>query len=219
MISIDTLSSIGQYRDWLNNLRVAKEILAIFLKDNPVDTLTSRQLIGLKYFLCAFTADQVKQLSAEEYSAAAREIGQLECPAEVLLALQEKAVEAYGDPSLWTKDEMDTVGTVTASLNSTQISSISAGTLSYITPEAISLIPSSVFRALSPDLLSSLGTENYAAVSQMQWAVLDDAQRKALNLNSGASISSTVETSSSGGPSSAAAPVLVLALTLVGLSF
>nr|XP_015193272.1 PREDICTED: otoancorin-like isoform X1 [Lepisosteus oculatus]XP_015193273.1 PREDICTED: otoancorin-like isoform X1 [Lepisosteus oculatus] len=146
MISIDTLSSIGQYRDWLNNLRVAKEILAIFLKDNPVNTLTSRQLIGLKYFLCAFTADQVKQLSAEEYSAAAREIGQLECPAEVLLALQEKAVEAYGDPSLWTKDEMDTVGTVTASLNSTQISSISAGTLSYITPEAISLIPSSVFR-------------------------------------------------------------------------
>ncbi|XP_066570297.1 otoancorin-like [Amia ocellicauda] len=214
--SIDTLSSIGQYSEWLDNLSVAKEILATFLRDNPVKNLTSRHLLGLGYFMCAFTPDQIAQLSSTEYSAAAYSIGQLQCPLDVLSALKDKCVEAFGDPSSWTKDKMVTAGTVAATLNSTQLGTLSEDAVGYITPAAISLMPSRTFKVLSPAQLSRLGMENYAAVDDTQLDMLDPSQIEALNYNTGATTPYRADSGSSSAAHlrAAMAPFLLTVIVL-----
>ncbi|XP_058865413.1 otoancorin-like [Acipenser ruthenus] len=223
--NIDALAAIGKYQDWSSDATVAataKQIVENFLKSNASNTLLSKDLLALGYLLCAFTPEQIAAVSAAEYSSAASNIGKLKCSLPVLTALKNKAVEAFGAPSAWTTVQMQDIGTLTAALTSAEFSAISKEKMSYITPEAVSLIPPAVFQTLTIDQLRFLGTENLAAVSSQQKASLDTTKALALNENSGATVTPTSAPLTSASASLACesplAAAIALALTLLALS-
>ncbi|KAK6467906.1 otoancorin-like [Huso huso] len=223
--NIDALAAIGKYQDWSSDATVAataKQIVENLLKSNAPNTLLSKDLLALGYLLCAFTPEQIAAVSAAEYSSAASNIGKLKCSLPVLTALKNKAVEAFGAPSAWTTVQMQDIGTLTAALTSAEFSAISKEKMSYITPEAVSLIPPAVFQTLTIDQLRYLGTENLAAVSSQQKASLDTTKALALNENSGATVTPTSAPLTSASASLACesplAAAIALALTLLALS-
>ncbi|XP_041098279.1 otoancorin-like [Polyodon spathula] len=216
--NIDALAAIGKYQDWSSDATVAataKQIVENFLKSNAPSTLLSKDLLALGYLLCAFTPEQIATVSAAEYSSAASNIGKLKCSLPVLTALKNKAVEAFGAPSAWTTVQMQDIGTLTAALTSAEFSTISKEKMSYITPEAVSLIPPAVFQTLTIDQLRYLGTENLAAVSSQQKALLDPTKTLALNENSGATVPLTTTPSPTASGSQAHASPLAAAIALV----
>ncbi|KAK1155966.1 otoancorin-like [Acipenser oxyrinchus oxyrinchus] len=223
--NIDALAAIGKYQDWCSDATVAataKQIVENFLKSNASNTLLSKDLLALGYLLCAFSPEQIAAVSAAEYSSAASYIGKLKCSLPVLTALKNKAVEAFGAPSAWTTVQLQDIGTLTAALTSAEFSAISKEKMSYITPEAVSLIPPAVFQTLTIDQLRYLGTENLAAVSSQQKALLDTTKALALNENSGATVTPTsaplTSASASLARASPLAAAIALALTLLALS-
>ncbi|XP_066556892.1 otoancorin isoform X2 [Amia ocellicauda] len=184
---IDTLAASGPYADWVNTtiLPKAQIIVGEFLVNNTIPSLGSSDLVGLGYFLCAFSAAQVKQISATAFSTAAQNIGTLQCPTDTMVALKDKAKEAFGDPSTWTEDTLQELGTITSALTASEISTLPNNVMSYLTPKSVSLIPGGILNQLSLDQLRNLGTENYAAVSAEQRSKMDASKLQALDENSG----------------------------------
>ncbi|XP_039609557.1 otoancorin-like [Polypterus senegalus] len=182
---IDVLSSIGPYPDWLNVtfFSNAQIIANNFLKTMPARSLLSSDLVGLGYFICAFSPEQISNISPTEYSTSANSIGKLNCPFPVLRALKDIAVQAFGTPSSWTADQLQEVGTVTAGLSSSELQSINNSVVAYITPMAVSLIPLDVFKGFTVQQLENFGMENEVAVTSSQRSVLNSDQSNALAKN------------------------------------
>ncbi|XP_029429952.1 otoancorin-like [Rhinatrema bivittatum] len=190
---IDMLTEISGYKEWAdsNHKTRSQIIVRNFLSPGQtVANLSDTDLVGLGYFLCVFTPGQIQQISKVAYSTAAMAVGKLMCPDdEVLTALKNKAVEAFGSSSNWTKEMVQEVGTVAAGLSAAEIAQLPETVMPFLTPECIPLIPSSSFSTLSVSQLKSLGPENSLAVSTRQLSSLSPAQRDAVNQSSGSSSS------------------------------
>ncbi|KAK1161820.1 otoancorin-like [Acipenser oxyrinchus oxyrinchus] len=210
---IDMLSAVGESKDWLNPemQSKAKSIVDNFLKDKTVSTLTSSDLVGMRYFICVLSAEQIGNISNTEYSTAINNIGKLQCPSDVLTALKNKAISTFSSPDTWSEDIAQALGTTLAGLTGSEISKLGERVMPFLTPEAVSLIPPAVFKSLSTAQLRNLGTDNFAAVSSAQRAQLDTVKLQALNENSGA----TNPAYSTGHKISPAFAAITLALTLL----
>ncbi|MBN3315067.1 OTOAN protein, partial [Atractosteus spatula] len=195
--NIDMLAASGEYSDWLNGtlLLQAQAIVTNFLKNASAGSLDSSSLVGLGYFLCVFPPEQVKMLNASEF----RSIGKLRCSNNSLAALKEKAKEAFGPVSSWSEELLQELGTIVAALNTSEISTLPESVMSYLTPQAVSVVSANVFSGLTVGQLRSLGTENYAAVSLEQRQGLSLEQLRALDENSGSRDSSSSKSSSEHG--------------------
>ncbi|XP_033913101.3 otoancorin-like [Acipenser ruthenus] len=185
---IDMLSAVGESKDWLSPAMQskAKSIAENFLKIKPASSLTSSDLVGMRYFVCVLSAEQIENISNVEYSTAVSNIGKLQCPSDVLTALKNKAISTFGSPDTWSEDVAQDLGTIAARLNGSEISKLGENVMPYLTPEAVSLIPPAVFKSLSAAQLRSLGTDNVAALSSDQSAQLDAVLLQALDVNPGA---------------------------------
>ncbi|XP_033910310.3 otoancorin-like [Acipenser ruthenus] len=210
---IDMLSAVGESKDWLNPemQSKAKIIVDNFLKNKTVSNLTSSDLVGMRYFICVLSAEQIGNISNAEYSTAVSNIGKLQCPSDVLTALKNKAISTFGSPDTWSEHVAQDLGTTMAGLTGSEISKLGERVMPFLTPEAVSLIPPAVFKSLSAAQLRSLGTDNFAAVSSAQIAQLDTVKLQALNENSGA----TNPAYSAGHKISPAFAAITLALTLL----
>ncbi|KAK1159730.1 otoancorin-like [Acipenser oxyrinchus oxyrinchus] len=186
--NIDMLSAVGESKDWLSPAMQsrAKSIAENFLKIKPASSLTSSDLVGMRYFICVLSAEQIENISNVEYSTAVSNIGKLQCLNDVLTALKNKAVSTFGSPDTWSEDVVQDLGTIVARLNGSEISKLGEKVMPYLPPEAVSLIPPAVFKSLSAAQLRSLGTDNFAALSSDQRAQLDTVLLQALDVNLGA---------------------------------
>ncbi|XP_041074733.1 otoancorin-like [Polyodon spathula] len=213
---IDMLSAVGESKDWLSpaTQSQAKSIAENFLKTKPASNLTSSDLVGMRYFICVLSAEQIGNISNTEYSTAASNIGALQCPSNVLTALKNKAISTFGSPDTWSEDVVQSLGTTLAGLNGSEISKLGEKVMPYLTPEAVSLIPPALFKSLSLEQLRNLGTDNFAAVSSDQKAQLDTLKLQALNENAGA----TNPAYSAGHKISPAFAAVTLILTLLTLN-
>ncbi|XP_043942465.1 otoancorin-like [Protopterus annectens] len=194
-IDVDTLASISQYPEWSTKQYAtqSQNIVQNFLANNPVNQLTSIDLVAVAYFLCSFSTDQIKGISTTAYRSAARDIGALRCSdSNVLTSLKTKAVEVFGSPSNWTGDILQEIGTVVAGLDSSEIQQLNIEAVKYITPDAVALIPPSTFSAMSIQQLQKFGTDNYGAVTTEQLNSLSSTKQFALRENSGSSSQNSV---------------------------
>ncbi|MGH0138777.1 UNVERIFIED_CONTAM: hypothetical protein FKN15_015874 [Acipenser sinensis] len=66
---IDMLSAVGESKDWLSPAMQskAKSIAENFLKIKPASSLTSSDLVGMRYFICVLSAEQIENISNVEF--------------------------------------------------------------------------------------------------------------------------------------------------------
>ncbi|XP_067827138.1 otoancorin-like [Heptranchias perlo] len=185
---IDTIGAISDYKEWASNeySSRAKTIVQNFLDGREGSTLSSIDLVGMGYFLCTLSSDQIKNISVTAYSSAARDIGNKMCPnIETLTALKEKAVQAFSDVKNWTGAQLQEIGVVAAGLSAEEVPQLMTSAVSFLTPEAVSQFPPNVFSAMTIEQLRNLGPQNYGAVTQAQRDALSKEKLEALNENAG----------------------------------
>ncbi|XP_059813270.1 otoancorin-like isoform X2 [Hypanus sabinus] len=212
---IDTLGAISGYSKWASNdySSRAKTILKNFMKGRAFSNLTSTDLVGLGYFLCAFSSDEIKDIDVAAYRSAARDIGSIMCPkTETLTALKERAVQAFSNVGNWTGAQLQEIGVVAAGLNAVEVRKLMTSTVSFLTPEAVSNFPPKVFSSMTVEQLRNLGPENYGAVTEAQKKALSPGQIDALKENIG------IARSTSGAGSIYWNPVIMLTLLVLSLT-
>ncbi|XP_062894517.1 otoancorin-like [Mobula hypostoma] len=145
---IDTLGAISGYSNWAskNYSSRAKTILKNFMNGRAFSALTSTDLVGLGYFLCASCSDEIKDINATAYRSAARDIGSIMCPeTETLTALKEKAVQAFSSVENWTGAQLWEIGVIAAGLSAKEVQKLMTSAVSFLRPEAVSKFPPKVF--------------------------------------------------------------------------
>ncbi|XP_069470229.1 otoancorin-like [Ambystoma mexicanum] len=191
-VDTDTLAEISNFPEWATTTYKSRSaiILKYYLSNGrTVASLGDTDIVALGYFLCVFSADEIKQINSTAYSGGAMQVGKLMCPdTAVMTEMKNKAVEVFGSPSTWTREVCQEVGTVAAGLTVADISQLPASVMPFLTPEAIAMIPPKVFSSLTPAQLMNLGPENLSIVSDQQRSSLSASQRDALMADPGSSV-------------------------------
>ncbi|XP_048471329.1 otoancorin-like [Rhincodon typus] len=185
---IDTIGAISDYQEWASTeySKQAKTIMKNFLGQRSDSQLSSTDLVGMGYFLCTRSSDEIKNINATAYSTAAKEIGETMCPnIETLTALKNKAVEAFSSVDTWTGTQLQEIGVVAAGLSKEEVPKLMTSAVSFLTPGAVSKIPPNVFSAMTVEQLRNLGPQNYGAVTDAQKAALSQEKLQALKENAG----------------------------------
>ncbi|XP_032896482.1 otoancorin isoform X2 [Amblyraja radiata] len=174
--STDTVAALIRHRQW--SPPQVRSLLEGFLHDSglPVEALSGWDLAGLDRLLCAMTGPELDSVSTAAYSVAAARVGELACEAQVLRRLLRKAREVFGDVGQWHGFVLWEVGTVAAGMSGEELKLLVPDLMPYFTPAAMAILPTHVFKELSPEQLKKLGPENSAAVTAAQEAALNREQ-------------------------------------------
>ncbi|XP_041030011.1 uncharacterized protein LOC121269484 isoform X2 [Carcharodon carcharias] len=185
---IDTIGAISEYKDWasIEYSSRAETIMKNFLGERQCSAVSGTELVAMGYFLCSCWPDQIKKINVTAYSAAAKDVGNVMCPkTETLVALKEKAVEAFPKVGSWTGADLQEMGVVAAGLSAEEVAKLMTSAVSFLTPEAVSRFPPKVFSAMNVEQLRNLGPQNYGAVTETQKRELSKEKLDALNENAG----------------------------------
>ncbi|XP_069750628.1 otoancorin-like isoform X1 [Narcine bancroftii] len=212
---IDNIGAISEYKEWAKAeySSRANTIVNNFISGRAYNHLSSTELVGLGYFICTFTSDQIKSINNSAYSSAAKDIGNKMCPNfETLVAFKKKAVQVFGSVDKWTGAELQEIGIAAAALNAEEIIYLMTSAVPFLTQLAVSRFPPKVFSAMTNAQLRNLGIENYGAVTEKQKAALSISQLNALNENVG------IARMVSGAGSIHWSPVITLTLLVLSLT-
>ncbi|XP_068173270.1 stereocilin [Antennarius striatus] len=151
------------------------------------EKLTALDLATFGHLICGLNPAELKTLSPYNLSMAVpflREMS-LPCSEQQMEALTSRLSrpEAFGPVSAWGPEVFTETGTLAVGLEDLMLSALVQEQLEGITPEAISLMrPKKMAVVFSASQLSCLTVEQAWAVTEEQWAELDQQQKHAVGL-------------------------------------
>lgn len=170
--------------------------------DLSAESLDASDLADIDVFICGPSSAEIQQLNPTAFADAVALINKVGCSAEVAQHFKPIIVEAFGPPSSWDKDVVSDLGTFIVVLNADELASMNKSVFSYISPEAIPLIPPEHFANVSAAQLQALGADNAARLTEAQKQALTPEQQSGLNQAMAGSRDETPQNNNSGGSSS-----------------
>ncbi|KTG07483.1 hypothetical protein cypCar_00006474 [Cyprinus carpio] len=185
--NLAVVAHLGGLSGW-NSKKMRAVVLGIMkqLKQKP-EELGVVELVSFGLLLCGFSSSEISRLDPFNLSGAALFLG------EMILPCSEQQTEAltsrlssplgFGPVSSWGSEVFTEIGTLAAGLEDMVLSALIKEQVEGLTPAAITLIPPRKFAVVfSATQLYWLSSEQAFAVTEEQWAELDNEQRQALGM-------------------------------------
>ncbi|XP_051919410.1 stereocilin-like isoform X1 [Hippocampus zosterae] len=181
------LAHLGTVSSWRpKKMRVV--ILGVLRERNlKIEELSAVDLATFGHLICGLYPSEIKRINAYNLSMAVRFLGEmsLPCKEEQMEALTSRLSrpEAFGPVSAWGSEVFTEIGTLAAGLEDIVLSALTREQVEGITIEAIGVLsPKKMPVVFSAIQLSWLSAEQAWAITEDQWAELDNEQRHAVGL-------------------------------------
>ncbi|XP_016403909.1 stereocilin-like [Sinocyclocheilus rhinocerous] len=183
--NLAVVAHLGDLNGW-NAKKMRAVVLGIMKRlKQKTEELGVVELVSFGHLLCGFSSSEISHLDPFNLSVAALFLG------EMVLPCSEQQTEAltsclssplgFGPVSSWGSEVFTEIGTLAAGLEDMVLSALIKEQVEGLTPAAITLIPPRKFTVVfSATQLSWLSSEQACAVTEEQWAELDNEQRQAL---------------------------------------
>ncbi|XP_061102858.1 stereocilin [Conger conger] len=185
LTDLGTVAHLGTLTGWSPKKMRAATLGFLRRGRRKVEDLGETELASLGNLLCGLTASEITRLDPHNLSLAVlflRELA-LPCVEQQMEALtsQLSSPLAFGPISTWGSEVFTEIGTLAVGLPDMVLSALVREQIEGLTPEAITLIPSSKLAVVfSATQLSWLSPEQASAVTQDQWTELGSEQRQSL---------------------------------------
>ncbi|CAI9722730.1 Hypothetical predicted protein [Octopus vulgaris] len=181
--TLDLAFSLGNQITWQSNkLKATFDVLYKKLLNSSSSYITSLELQTFRNLLCGMNTNIIQSIKSEEYSTAARELGNIDCFTNEQHKLWvKKAKDVYQDVDKWSDSIIASMGAVISGLSAEDLQKLTSTQITAILPDTIPKIAAESLKNFHPHQFRYLTTSQVQKITAAQKSELNSEQTDIIN--------------------------------------
>ncbi|XP_014777598.1 uncharacterized protein LOC106874393 isoform X2 [Octopus bimaculoides] len=176
--TLDLAFALGNQITWNSDkLKATFDVLYKKLLNSSNSLITSLELQTFRNLLCGMNTNIIQSIKSEEYSTAARELGNIDCFTNEQHKLWvQKAKDVYQDVDKWSDSIIASMGAVISGLSAEDLQKLTSTQITAILPDTIPKIAAESLKNFHPHQFNYLTTSQVQKITAAQSSELNSEQ-------------------------------------------
>ncbi|XP_029637058.1 uncharacterized protein LOC115212334 [Octopus sinensis] len=181
--TLDLAFSLGNQITWQSDkLKATFDVLYKKLLNSSSSYITSLELQTFRNLLCGMNTNIIQSIKSDEYSTAARELGNIDCFTNAQHKLWvKKAKDVYQDVDKWSDSIIASMGAVISGLSAEDLQKLTSTQITAILPDTIPKIAAESLKNFHPHQFRYLTTSQVQKITAAQKSELNSEQTDIIN--------------------------------------